>query len=56
VDLLLGDASKARRELSWKPKVTFKQLAKRMTEHDWRLARRERMVRDHDEKEQPQFA
>ena len=34
VDLLLGDASKARRELGWSPKVTFKQLAKLMVEAD----------------------
>ena len=49
VDLLLGDATKAREQLGWKPKVTFKQLARRMTEADWKLARRERMVRDHEE-------
>ena len=51
VDLLLGDASKARRELGWRPKVTFKELARRMTEHDHRIARRERAIRDHDQKE-----
>jgi GDPmannose 4,6-dehydratase len=34
VDLLLGDASKARRELGWAPKVDFKQLAKLMVEAD----------------------
>ena len=34
VDVLLGDASKARRELGWKPNVTFKQLAKLMVEAD----------------------
>jgi len=34
VDLLLGDASKARRELGWKPRVTFKELAKLMVEAD----------------------
>jgi GDPmannose 4,6-dehydratase len=51
VDLLLGDASKARRALGWTPKVTFKELARRMTEHDWRLARRERAIRDHDDRE-----
>jgi len=51
VDLLLGDAGKAREQLGWKPKVTFKQLARRMTESDWKLARRERMVRDHEEVE-----
>jgi GDPmannose 4,6-dehydratase len=50
VDLLLGDASKARRVLGWKPKVTFKALAKLMTEADWALARRERAVADHERK------
>ena len=48
VDLLLGDASKAYKELGWKPKVTFKQLAKMMTESDWALARRERAIAEHD--------
>ncbi len=47
VDLLLGDASKARQGLGWSPKVTFKGLAKMMTDADWKLARRERTVRDH---------
>jgi GDPmannose 4,6-dehydratase len=44
VDLLLGDASKARAKLGWTPKVTFKGLAKMMTEADWEIARRERLV------------
>jgi len=44
VDLLLGDASKARRELKWSPKVTFKDLARMMIEADRTLARRERML------------
>ncbi|HEY8494964.1 MAG TPA: GDP-mannose 4,6-dehydratase, partial [Myxococcota bacterium] len=34
VDLLLGDASKARRQLGWKPRVTFRQLVERMVEAD----------------------
>jgi GDPmannose 4,6-dehydratase len=34
VDLLIGDASKARRELKWKPKVTFKELVKIMVDAD----------------------
>ena len=46
-----ADHGKATRELGWKPKVTFKQLARRMTEHEQRLARRERVVRDHDQQE-----
>jgi GDPmannose 4,6-dehydratase len=32
VDLLLGDASKAKKILNWQPKVTFKQLAQMMTD------------------------
>jgi GDPmannose 4,6-dehydratase len=34
VDVLLGDAGKARRELGWKPNVTFKELVKLMVEAD----------------------
>src|SRR6476661_5413735 len=41
VDLLLGDASKAKKQLGWEPKVTFKTLAAMMTDADWELARRE---------------
>jgi len=35
VDLLIGDSSKARKLLKWKPKVTFKKLAQIMAEHDF---------------------
>ncbi len=34
VDLLLGDASKARRDLGWKPRVGFEELAKMMVDAD----------------------
>ncbi len=37
VDLLLGDASKARRELGWEPKVTFEQLVEEMVRADLQL-------------------
>jgi GDPmannose 4,6-dehydratase len=40
VDILLGDASKARRELGWKPDVTFKDLVKLMVEADLESAGR----------------
>ncbi len=46
VDLLLGDAANARNALNWQPKVTFKTLAKMMTEADWRIAKREKMLAD----------
>ena len=56
VDLLLGDATKARRQLGWKPKVTFKALARMMTEADLRLARRERIIREQEQKDRPVVA
>ena len=34
IDDLLGDSSKAQQILSWKPKVSFKELVKMMVEHD----------------------
>ncbi len=34
VDLLIGDASKARRKLKWKPKTTFRELVKIMVDAD----------------------
>jgi GDPmannose 4,6-dehydratase len=41
VDLLLGDASKARRNLGWEPKVSFKEMVRLMVDHDMELARHE---------------
>ena len=41
VDQLLGDASKARRELGWEPKVDFKGLVKMMVDSDLAIARRQ---------------
>ncbi|MBN1853316.1 MAG: GDP-mannose 4,6-dehydratase [Pirellulales bacterium] len=38
VDFLMGDASKARRELGWKPKVELAELAAMMVEFDLKLA------------------
>ncbi len=37
VDFLIGDASKARRVLGWKPQVDFRQLVKMMVEADIKL-------------------
>jgi GDPmannose 4,6-dehydratase len=34
VDLLIGDASKARAKLGWKPRVTFEELVRMMYEND----------------------
>ncbi|MCR4337907.1 MAG: GDP-mannose 4,6-dehydratase, partial [Candidatus Omnitrophica bacterium] len=37
VDLLLGDNSKAKKKLNWKPKVNFQQLVKMMVDADMEL-------------------
>lgn len=34
VDLLLGDSSKARKELNWTPRVSFEELVRMMTENE----------------------
>lgn len=44
VDLLIGDASKAREQLGWKPKTSFAQLVKEMVASDLAIARREAAV------------
>ncbi len=49
VDFLQGDASKARKVLGWKPKTTFKELAKMMTNADMKLAEHEKIIKDHGE-------
>jgi GDPmannose 4,6-dehydratase len=41
VDVLLGDAGKARTKLGWMPKTSFTELVRLMTEADLELARRE---------------
>lgn len=45
VDLLLGDASKARRVLGWEPRVSFKELVRLMVDRDLELAQQERDAR-----------
>ncbi len=46
VDILLGDASKARRIIGWEPKVNFKQLVRLMVDHDLALAHQESMTHE----------
>jgi len=45
VETLLGDASKARRQLGWKPRITFSQLVGEMMREDLKLARRDELVK-----------
>ncbi len=46
VEQLLGDASKARKQLGWQPKTTVEELARMMVEHDLELASQERTLRN----------
>jgi GDPmannose 4,6-dehydratase len=44
VETLLGDASKARKQLGWAPEVGFAELVREMAESDWRLAQRDALI------------
>ncbi len=44
VDFLLGNPEKAKRQLGWTPKTSFKQLVKIMTESDYQTALKERLL------------
>ena len=44
VELLIGDAAKARRVLGWKPTINFTELVHLMAAADWELARKERAL------------
>ena len=46
VDFLLGDASKAKKVLNWQPKVTFKELARIMTDADMKIAQEEKIIKE----------
>lgn len=46
VDVLRGDATKARTRLNWSPRVSFRELARLMTESDMKLAQREKLLQD----------
>jgi len=48
VDHLEGNPSKAKKILGWEPKVTFKELARMMTDADMRMAEREKIIKEHD--------
>jgi GDPmannose 4,6-dehydratase len=41
VDLLIGDASKAKRKLGWEPKIRFKELVQLMMDADTAIAEKE---------------
>jgi GDPmannose 4,6-dehydratase len=46
VDILLGDATKARKKLGWTPKVSFEQLVDMMVASDLEIAKKEKTLTD----------
>ena len=40
VDILVGDSSKAKRELGWEPKITLNELVNEMMEHDLKKSKK----------------
>jgi GDPmannose 4,6-dehydratase len=50
VDLLLGDYSKAKNKLRWRPETTFKDLVRIMVEADLEVAKREAHMNTYPEK------
>lgn len=46
VDILQGDAGKAREKLGWMPKISFKQLVSEMVKEDLRLFERDAVCRE----------
>jgi GDPmannose 4,6-dehydratase len=44
VDLLIGNPEKAKKQLGWEPKTTFKELVALMVQEDMKLAQREKAL------------
>jgi GDPmannose 4,6-dehydratase len=47
VETLLGDASKAKRELGWTPEISLEEMCQEMIDADLAAARREALLKDH---------
>jgi GDPmannose 4,6-dehydratase len=47
VETLLGDASKARQQLGWLPRTSFRQLVEEMVREDLKAAERDELVKQH---------
>ena len=46
VDSLLGDSSKAKKELGWKSEITVQEMCKEMIEEDYKVATRAVLLKE----------
>ncbi len=56
VETLLGDASKAKRELGWQPRITFDELVTEMVNEDYKIALQEKIIHDSEHSKSNIFA
>jgi GDPmannose 4,6-dehydratase len=47
VQSLLGNAEKAKKVLGWSPKIKFSELVKEMVQEDYKIAKRDELVKNH---------
>jgi GDPmannose 4,6-dehydratase len=47
VETLLGDPTKAKEKLCWKPKTTLKEMVQEMMENDINLAKKDSLIKEH---------
>ena len=47
VESLLGDAQKAKVKLGWEPKITFQELVREMVTEDFKIAKRNELIKEH---------
>jgi GDPmannose 4,6-dehydratase len=46
VQTLLGDATKARQKLGWKPRTNFRELVREMVQSDLEAAERDKLIQE----------
>ena len=47
VETLLGDPTKAKKQLGWEPKITFNELVAEMVREDLKAAQRDELIKEH---------